>query len=160
MRRDAHLNLDLNGVEEVILKHLARRRWGRVCKYATLSLAGFYGLLYPSILVSEKIGGLTISIFSLFLLVGGFICTIGSLFDRWIAEYTMLPALMTAVAVFGVAVLLAARAGVPEAIAYGLVILAFSFSLSARWRDVQTVVKINRLEHDADHEKERGTGGP
>lgn len=133
--------------DEAILRHVTIRRWSRVGMYLSLSASGFSSVLYPSLLVSDQVGKGTVVLLSAVVAGGGLVACGGSASDRWIVEFTILPILLSGLAVFGVSAILASQQ--QEAyplLAYGLLLIAFSLGLFARWRDVRAVSRVHRAE--------------
>lgn len=135
------------GPDEVILRHIAVRRWSRMGMYGFLSASGLSSVLYPELLVSNQVGQSTIILLSLAVSIGGLVACGGTVSDRWIAEYTILPVLLSALAVYGVSALFAAsQQGAPQLTAYGFLLIGFALGLYARWRDVRAISKVRRSE--------------
>lgn len=133
--------------DEAILRYLGVRRWSRVCAYGLLSSSGAASLTFPALLVSDQVGRGTVIIDSIVVTAGAALCFIGSLADRWIIEYVILPLLVIALFVFGAAAIFASHEIHDNSlIAVGLMLMAFGSGFLARWQDVRAISKVRRAE--------------
>jgi hypothetical protein len=135
------------------------RRVGRVIEYLCLALSGVILTIFPSDLVSEAMSKPANIFWSASLAITGISCLWGSLTDRWLGEYAGLPLLGSSIAAYAASALLGTSGlhgkGFWILIAFGLLLMAFSASLYARWRDVQAI-KGYAERHPDEHYR----GGP
>ena len=112
----------------------------RSIAYLLIAVAGFLLLLSPVFATGNDIISI---VMTWFLLVGGAFSAIGSAAGRWAGEFTGLPLLCIAFAVFG---LLTFREGYPQTpyIAWANLSLLVGLSLMfvARWRYVFSVFRV------------------
>lgn len=120
------------------ITQLSSRRALRALAYAMLALAGVCGFVIWPRSLGSLIGWATF-IWAAFLVLGGFLGLVGSLWDRWLAEVAGIPLLTSALAVYGTALWVAEHTAVRLAI--GCLMWSLAFSLLGRWRDVWVLVK-------------------
>jgi hypothetical protein len=112
-------------------------RWTRTVAYALLGGSG--SLSMASGILAERYAPIAVYM-AAFLIVGGFLCSLGSAFDRWYGEFMGLPLLSASFAVFSV---LSFRSNVADeplfAGATCALLLAVSLMMIARWRLVLAV---------------------
>jgi hypothetical protein len=133
--------------DEVYLRHASVRRMSRVGMYACLCASGIISIIYPSILISAQVGVPTARVLSLALAIGGGVAIFGPITDRWIFEYSILPFLIISLAVYGSAAVISAfDQDQYPILAYGLTLIAFSFGLFARRKDVKAIERVRRAE--------------
>ena len=148
--------VELHDRDEAILKYVAVRRWGRVGMYSFLSAAGVSSSVYPAVLVSDEVGTRTVVLLSLALTLGGFVCFVGAVTDRWLAEYSALPVLSLGLVCFGVAVIKAVDSDTKPLIAVALLVISFSFGLAARWKDVRAISLVGRASRERQEKTAEG----
>jgi hypothetical protein len=92
-----------------------------------------FAIPVPSI---QAAAGWAVYLWATFLLIGGGLCAWGSVTDRWFGEYTGMPLIATAFAVYAAVIALSLTVkATAAALAFGAVAL-FLFD---RWRDVNQV---------------------
>lgn len=120
-----------------------RRGW-RIPMYAGLVVSGVFATIDPSRLVIRQVSFVVAILWAVAMIVSALICLFGALTDRWIGEYTGLPLLASVLALYGGSALLSYSAETGFVIlAYGAVVISFSFGLMARWVDVKLVKKAS-----------------
>lgn len=107
----------------------------RGTQYAGLTLAGLGLLTTPTLLLQTSMGKVVYG-WAAFLVLGGTLCTLGTVTKIWAGEFTGLTLLITANTVWGGALI---GAGSNSA-KYGTVLVAWACGLIAR--EVQIVVKV------------------
>lgn len=127
-----------------LLVSLTYRRISRVAMYFMLFVGSIFSIAAPSeIFLQQSSTGLSKSWSALFA-IAAVSCLIGSLFDRWVVEYVMIPLLASTLMVFGVALLGSAfTSGTAIVVPYAMFFGAFSLGLFARWRDVQSIYRVS-----------------
>lgn len=135
--------------EEVytILRIKAYRRWTRVLVYFFLTASAVASAVVPSNTVeSQSDGGLIGDLWTLTFGIAAIVCFVGSLIDRWYFEYMGLPMLYSSILVLAIilTVQIPSSPAGWQLLPFALLFYAFSFSLLARWRDVQALVKASR----------------
>lgn len=131
--------------EEVtrFLRGLTRRRITRVLMYGLITAASVIATLAPSQVLVDQSSNAFGTVWSIAFGAAALTCMIGSIFDRWIAEYTMIPLLASSFMVFGVAMVGQAQADEAwRIVPYALFFSAFALGLVARWRDVQSLLRV------------------
>jgi hypothetical protein len=111
--------------------------------YSGLTVTGLWFITEPSSLLATAMGT-TIYVWSLFLIVGGVLCLVGTLTKLWIGEFTGLILLFTGNAAW--AFVLMGLAFSPQAnntsAKYGLALLSLSLSAFAyRWGEIREKVR-------------------
>lgn len=126
-----------------LLLSFTHRRISRVIMYLLLFVGSVFSIFAPSeLLLQETSSGLA-KTWSVLFAVAAVSCFVGSLMDRWFVEYVMIPLLGSIMIVFGIALLVSAVSNqTPLIVPYALFFSAFSFGLLARWRDVQSLLRI------------------
>ncbi len=131
--------------EEILdlLNSFTHRRIARVGMYFLLFVGSMFSIFAPSeILLQQSSFGLTRAWSVLFAIAAVF-CFIGSMLDRWIVEYIMIPLLGSTLMVFGIALLSSAVVeGTGLIVPYAMFFGAFACGLFARWRDVQALLRV------------------
>lgn len=126
----------------------------RTFMYGCLTGAGVMTVLFPSDLVEEQVGFVVVQIWSFFLVVSSLTAFYGAVTDRWIGEYVALPLLFTVMFLYGCSALLGAGLEPSPLFAYGLVVIAFSAGLVARWQDVREVKRAAVIQGTDDQAEE------
>lgn len=126
-----------------------RQRVVRVVSYAMMAAAGATAFAIPVGSIKAATGGL-VYLWATFLLIGGIMCGLGAVTDRWIGELAGLPLISSAWAVYFVVLVLARTvAGAAAALAFGAVALF----LWARWQDVSKIrQEADRAAHPGPRE--------
>lgn len=129
-------------VSDLILS-FTHRRISRVIMYFFLSVGAIVSFFAPSAIFLDQSSVLLTRSWSLSFAIAAIVCLVGSLLDRWIFEYIMIPLLASIFVVFGIVLFTSAYSTqtaltIPYAMFFG----AFSFGLFARWKDVQALLKI------------------
>jgi hypothetical protein len=126
-----------------------RRRGVRVVSYTMMAAAGGVAFAIPVSSIQATTGWL-VYLWATFLLVGGVLCGLGALTDRWIGELAGLPLISSAFAVYFVVLVLArTAAGAAAGLAFGAVALV----LIARWQDVSQIrQEADRAAHPGPRE--------
>ena len=119
------------------LNQLASRRALRAIAYVMLAVAGVCAFFVAPRTLNSVIGLMTWA-WAAFLLVGGTLSAVGSIFDRWIGEFAGIPLLTSALTVYGTALITAGRTAAAGAV--GCLMWALALSLFGRWRDVRGLV--------------------
>ncbi len=120
------------------LKERQKPRWARMLMYFCLSLGGLMSQIAPSQILLDQSSSTLSSIWSFCFVIAAFVCFLGAIFDRWIAEYVMIPLLASTLFLFGTALLTESiSADSLITVPYGLFFLAYGFGLITRWRDIQ-----------------------
>lgn len=114
-----------------------RYRKVRAVMYLLLVLAGLAAILSPSSLVQSQVGGAIVFVWSSALVISASLALYGALTDKWFGEYTGLPLLAASLSLYGFSALISAGGHLSALLAYGLVVIAFSVGLLARWLDVR-----------------------
>lgn len=132
----------------VLLKSFGRRRLTRILMYGCLAAGAIISGLAPSAVLVEQSNSTVAIVWSFSFGIASLTCLVGSIFDRWIAEYTMLPLLATTLTVFGIAMVGGAQDDVGwRIVPYAFFFSAFALGLVARWRDVQALLTVaGRME--------------
>lgn len=114
------------------------RRTVYAAGYFAMAAAGVCAWLWPSPSLATATGGeaLLITVWDVFLVVGGLLAGAGAAVDRWIGEYLGLPLLAAVFAVYGVTILGSSR---DSSRAGAAILLAVACMLIARWVDVGDV---------------------
>lgn len=99
----------------------------RGTQYLVLTFAGTWLLTTPTELLRSALGTV-VYLWAIFLVVGGVLCTLGTLTKIWAGEFTGLVLLITGNWVWGTALLGAGH----NSAKYGLVLLAWGCGLVAR----------------------------
>ena len=139
------MNAPLTVDEEIarFLRGITKRRVSRVFMYGLVTIAAGIGIVSPSKVLMDQSSGALSLVWAIAFGVASLTCMIGSIFDRWIAEYTMIPLLSSSFMMFGVAMI--GQAHQEEAwriVPYALFFGAYSLGLVARWRDVQSLLRV------------------
>lgn len=115
-------------------------RWVRSLAYVLMATAGV--LLVLSNLMHVYYGPLGEAM-SWFLIVGGILSAVGAATNRWAGEFSGLPLLAPAFAVFGVLVWRTSNISTPFIAAANLsLLMAIAFVMMSRWRVVFAVYKL------------------
>lgn len=127
----------------VLLKSFSRRRITRILMYGFLAAGAIVSAIAPSAVLVEQSNSTIAIVWSFSFGIAALTCLVGSIFDRWIAEYTMLPLLATTLIAFGIAMVGQAQGDVGwRIIPYAFFFSAFALGLIARWRDVQALLAV------------------
>lgn len=130
------------------LRSFTRRRLTRVVMYGLLTAGAAVSAMAPSQVLSDQSSALFVIVWTACFAAAAGACLIGSVLDRWIAEFVMIPLLSTTLIVFGIA--LGAQAWADDTwrvLPYAFLMNAYAFGLLARWRDVQALLRIaNHME--------------
>lgn len=120
----------------------ARRRLGRSLMYALLTIGATVSFFTPSQILLQQTSPVTTAIWSLGFSIAAATCLYGSLRDKWIQEYIMIPLLSSTLVVFGIAMV--GQANEEEkwlTIPYACFFFAFATGLLIRWKDVHSLVR-------------------
>ena len=129
-----------------VLRDFTRRRLTRVAMYSLLAIGSVISFFAPSQVLLDQTSSELARIWSLGFAVAALTCFIGSLFDRWIFEYIMLPLLSSTLVVFGGAMIAQAQAeDAAKLLPYFCFFVAFALGLIARWRDVQSLLRLTTV---------------
>lgn len=131
-----------------------RANRARTFMYSCLAGAGLCTVLFPSQLVEDQVGFVVVEIWSVAMMVSSLTALYGAVTDRWIGEYVALPLLFTVMFLYGCSALLGAGLNPSPLFAYGLVVIAFSAGLVARWQDVVKVKHVAVLQGMDDKSEE------
>lgn len=112
----------------------------RVVAYACIGLAGI--LLLSSPAIRAELGFLG-SVMSGFMGLGGVLCLLGQVFNRWMGEYAGIPLIASAFMVFGITTFAESHAAAPIVAYANLALLTgMAASMAARWRQVRAVYRL------------------
>lgn len=131
--------------EEILgfLKGITRRRISRVVMYGLLSIGAIVSAFAPSAVLTEQSSHVLAATWSVMFSIAALVCLVGSVMDRWIAEYTMIPLLSATLIVFGIALVGQSQGSEGwRLIPYAMFFSAFALGLVARWRDVQSLLRV------------------
>jgi hypothetical protein len=113
----------------------------RVTAYFLMFVSG--GLLLMSPVLMQGFGPIGV-VMAGFLVVGGFMSTLGAASERWAGEFIGLPLLSSSFAVFGIISTAGTLTAAPLlAFANLCLLLAVTSSLLARWREVKAVYRLS-----------------
>lgn len=110
--------------------------------YAFFAASGFAAVFVPSPSL-EALLGLITYVWSGFMLAGGLLGSLGSFTDRWLGELLAAPLLTSALVVYGLALWLTSPTNATR-VAIGALMIAISFGLGARLRDVYALSRVAR----------------
>lgn len=126
-----------------LLDAYTRRRISRVLMYLLLFIGSIFSIIAPSVVLLEQSSTSLSRAWSMAFAVASLSCLIGSFFDRWVVEYTMIPLLFSTLIIFGVALLANSfSTGTGLTVPYACFFAAFAFGFFARWRDVQCIMRV------------------
>jgi hypothetical protein len=135
------------GDDILILRAKAHRRVTRILVYAFLAAAGISSFMAPSqVVTTQSAGDMIGTIWTVLFTAAAVTCFLGSLLDRWVVEYVMLPLLYSSILVLAVIFTIQVptnEAGV-RLLPFAMLFYAFSFSLLVRWRDVQALLRATK----------------
>lgn len=108
--------------------------------YLLLLVAGVFFLFYPSQVILNSLQTGLVLLWSIFMITGGASSLFGVLRNRWHGEVIGLPLLSASNSIFAIALFAYAHTAPPYG--FGLIFMAFSFGLLARWRELRKLVKL------------------
>ena len=126
-----------------LITSFTHRRISRVVMYFLLTFGSIFSFFAPSAILLAQSSPTLTRVWSALFAIAALSCFIGSLMDRWVIEYVMIPLLASILIVFGIALFTSALANdngltIPYAMFFG----AFAFGLFARWKDVQALLRV------------------
>lgn len=110
------------------------RRALRIWMYGMLGVAGVAGLYVQSPTLANALGIMTYA-WAIFLILGGLCGLVACITDRWIFEFAGLPLLVSALTVYGLALVFFPPLTSAK-IAIGALMLSSAAGLATRWRDL------------------------
>lgn len=119
-------------------------RVARILAYTLWILAGAILLFNPSQVISGSTRGLVIYVWALFIVLGGCLSLVGSLFNLWIGEFIGLPLTITALAVYGF-VIVTAEPFSWARFAFGLLFFSLFLLAISRWQGIRDFIQTERL---------------
>lgn len=122
------------GAGGVVAPRFGWGRYPRAVGYTILTGCGIVLIVAPAPVVRTSTYLAAVYVWAAFLVVGGALSALGAGLDRWMGEYVGLWPIMSAFAVWALAAL--AR---PNAFPFGLLMVAITLLLFARWRHVARV---------------------
>jgi hypothetical protein len=95
--------------------------------------------------IADKTSGYVVYLWAIFMMVGGVLCLLGSLSDRWIGEYAGLPLVISTVWLYGGILVAAGFTGELSYVrlAIGLLFISFGFKALGRWQDIRDLVRAH-----------------
>ena len=135
----------LDAATEFLLRYNVQRFW-RGVKYALLVASGIFAAIAPSKLVTEEVGSSIALVWAIAMSISSAVCFYSPLTDKWIGEFTGIPLLAAVIALYGFSAIADANDQGLILMAYGLTVLAFACSLSARWLDVLAIKNAHEGE--------------
>lgn len=116
-------------------------RWFLAVAYLMFTCAGVAATVWPAPSVERTAGaGVSLVVWTVFLIAGGLSAVLGRLFGRWLGEFLGLPLLAAAFLVYAVSALYQVFAEQrPSSATAGLALGAITLLVGARWSEVNSI---------------------